>query len=113
MERRLAAFWGRVTASLDSAFAAHPGPSGRPARLVARDSVYARARRVLLDSIAPAYGERGAAWARRVVLNNAAMVGRRTYQTGFDGFDAALARQGGDLRRTIDVLVDGHRTRSN
>ena len=47
----LGAFWEATAKSLDSAYAAWPGDSA--ARVVARDSVYARARRLLVDSVGP------------------------------------------------------------
>lgn len=103
-ERLLGAFWTDVYAALDSAFKAHP--DDRRARLVARDSIYAGARRRLADSVAPAlHGPVGPRWAERVRLDNAALLARRIYLTDLQLFDGVYEREGGDLRRTIARVV--------
>lgn len=96
---RLGAFWTRLSNSLDSAFRANPG--SRAARLAARDAVYTRARATLVDSVAPFFRVVPREYARRVKLDNAAVLSRRIYYTGLDLFDAVLAREGGDLRRAV------------
>lgn len=109
-ERRLGRFWTGVYDALDSAFRAHPGD--RRARLVARDSVYARARRVLVDSVASSlHGPLRPGWAERVRLDNAALLAQRIYLTDLQLFDAVHEREGGDLRRSFARIVALARSR--
>ncbi len=107
----LAAFWQALAARVDSAYAAHPGRASADsaARVRARDTVYARARRLLADSVGPrlsALGPtRAAAWAGRVQLDNASLLARRTYARELGLFEGVLAREGGDMRRAIARIV--------
>jgi len=103
-EKRLATFWSALYRSLDSAFAAHP--ESREARLLARDTVYARARRALVDDVGPRLRTVARHYGERVVLDNAALMARRVYLTDIELFDSALARDGGNLPRTIRRVVD-------
>src|SRR6478736_3588297 len=50
-EKTMARFWATLYKSVDSAFKAHPSDSA--ARIVARDTIYSRARRELVDVIGP------------------------------------------------------------
>ena len=102
-EKRLGAFWNAVYASLDSAYSAHDADSA--ARIVARDSVYARARRTLVTEIGPSLTTYPKGYAARVKLDNAALLARRIYLTDLALFDAVWAREGHDLRRTIARVV--------
>ncbi|HET7456749.1 MAG TPA: aminopeptidase [Gemmatimonadaceae bacterium] len=107
-DRVLGAFYTAVYRALDTAFKQRPGDddASRTARLRARDSIYAAARRLLVDSVAPAlHGPLPPRWATRVRLDNAAVLARRIYLTDLQLFDAVLEREGGDLRRTIDRIV--------
>ena len=108
-ERRLAAFWRTLAGALDSAFAAHPGAAERAARLAARDTVYAAARRRLVDSIAPAFETIAPRYAQRVALDNAAVLARRVYLSDLEGFEATYAAVGRDLRLAITRQIDEHR----
>ncbi len=108
-ERRLAAFWRALAGTLDSAFAAHPSAAKRAARLAARDTVYAAARRRLVDSIAPAFETIDPRYAQRVALDNAALLARRVYLSDLEAFEARYAAAGGDLRGAITRLIDEHR----
>ena len=105
------AFWQRLATSVDSAYAARPGRTSADsaARVAARDTVFARARRVLADSIGPRLSGfdamRAAAWARRVQLDNASLLARRTYARELPLFDAILAREGGDVRAAVARIV--------
>ncbi|MBM3886005.1 MAG: aminopeptidase [Gemmatimonadetes bacterium] len=108
-ERRLAVFWRTLTGALDSAFAAHPGPPARAARLVAREQVYAAARRRLVDSLAPMLETISPRYAARVALDNAALLARRVYLHDLEGFEAAFEASGRDLRVAITRLIDEHR----
>lgn len=102
-EKILAAFWRRLAHSLDSAFSAHPG--SRAERLIARDSVFAAARRELvgriglrLRTVSPLYGE-------RVALNNASVLARRVYGRGLELFDILYWCEGRSLRQTISRVI--------
>lgn len=104
-ERLLGAFWSWSHAQLDSAFAAHDGDdddeAARRARLRARDTVYARMRRRLVEQVAPQLGVGDTAALTTARFNNATILARRIYRTDLPLFDAVYAREGGDLRRTI------------
>ena len=97
-------FWIGVSRSLDSALAAHPGD--RAARLQARDSVYATARRMLVDSIAPRFKTIPPMYAERVHLDNAALLARRVYSSELGLFDAVWVREGRDLKRTVARVIE-------
>ena len=101
-EKRLGAFWAGLAREIDSAYAAWPTDSA--ARVLARDSVYARARRQLVDSLAPLMTGVDTARLARVPLNNAVLLARRTYARELDLFDAALEQSGHDLRRAIEAI---------
>jgi predicted aminopeptidase len=115
-DQLLGAFWARFGRMVDSTYAAHPGDdeAARRARTAAREAVGEHARALLADSVAPRLSNargRGAdstrlrAWARRVPLDNAALLARRTYARDLPLFDEVLAREGGDLRRAIRRLI--------
>jgi predicted aminopeptidase len=103
-EKRLATFWSSVYRSLDSAFAAHP--DSREARLLARDSVYAQARRTLITDVGPRLRTLSPRFAERVVLDNAALMARRVYLTDVDLFDQVYRRERFDLTRTIRRVIE-------
>lgn len=104
----LGAFWGRVAREIDSVFAAVPLDS-TAARIAARDTVYAAARRRLVDSVAPRLIGYPAGWAERVPLNNAVILSRRVYSERLDRFDSVYAAVGGDLRRAIKEISTADR----
>ncbi|HEY3286945.1 MAG TPA: aminopeptidase [Gemmatimonadaceae bacterium] len=108
-QKRLGAFWTRVVDSLEVAYAAHPGPAGKPARLEARDRVYAWARRLLVDSVGPTLTTYPTWYAARVRLDNAALLARRVYMTDLGRFDAVWESEEKDLRRTVERIVREHR----
>ncbi len=116
-EMRLGEAWARAYHALDSAFAAHPygdaralanperEPGTRDARLAARDSVLARVRRFLVDSVGPRLETIDPSYATRVRLDNAAIVARRFYATGLGDFEAVWLRKDRSLRRALDWIV--------
>ena len=108
-DRVLAAYWAQLYRALDSTFRAHPGPGARDRRLALRDSVYADARRQLVDSVAPLLRTIPAEYAQRVRLDNAALLARRIYLTDLEEFERVFAEAGGDLRAAVRVLVERHR----
>jgi predicted aminopeptidase len=107
-EQRLAEFWTALGRSIDSAYAAHPTDS--LARVLARDTVYARARVELATRIGPAVGA-SPTWASRVRLDNASLLARLTYGRELPLFDAVWEREGRDLRRTVARVIALARSR--
>lgn len=104
----LGAFWERTAREIDSVFAALPDLA-RDARIAARDTVYARARARLVDSIGPQLRTYPAGWVRRVPLDNAVLMSRRVYAERLDRFDSVYAAAGGDIRLTIQRVIAMHR----
>jgi predicted aminopeptidase len=107
-EKVLGRFWATLYARVDSTFKARPGdePEQVAARIAARDSLYADARESLLHVLAPQLRTISPRAVERIRLDNAILMARRVYLTDLDAFDAVLARQGGDLRRTIVAIID-------
>lgn len=103
-DQLLGRFWERTAAALDSAYAAWPADSAR--RVEARDTVYARARRLLVDSVAPLMPGARPEWFRTVQLDNAALLARRVYARRLDLFDSVWVRHGRDVRATIGAVRD-------
>jgi len=102
-EKILGAFWGALTHTLDSSYKAHP--DDRPARLAVRDTVYARARLILVRDIAPQLRTVSPMYAQRVPLDNASLLARRVYARNLDLFDAVYEREGRNLRHTIGRII--------
>ena len=103
-DKVLARFWAQLYHVVDSAFKAHPTDS--LARLAARDTLYSRARRQLVDSVGPQLRTIPATALARVRLDNAALLAHRLYNTDLDLFDQVWARENGELRRTIKLVID-------
>ncbi|MEX0908878.1 MAG: aminopeptidase, partial [Gemmatimonadaceae bacterium] len=102
-QKVLSAFWASLSRSLDSAFAAHPG--SRERRLLARDTVYAHARRALVDSVGPLLRTIGPWYAERVPLNNAYVLARVVYANELALFDEIYWAEDRDLRATIATVL--------
>ncbi|MEO7041560.1 MAG: aminopeptidase [Gemmatimonadaceae bacterium] len=102
-DKLLGAFWAQLSTTLDSAFRAHPTDS--LARLSARAEIYTAARRTLVDSIAPRLRTISPLYARRVALDNAALLARRVYGSGLESFDNLWARNGYNLKATIKQII--------
>ena len=96
----LGLFWADLSRQIEAVFAALP-PDSTKARIAARDSVYAQARRHLVDSVAPQLRTYPKGWAERVTLNNAVLLSRRVYAQGLDEFDAVYQREGRDVRKSV------------
>jgi len=103
-ERVFGLFWSALYTSLDSAFAAHPG--NRAARLVARDTVFTRAREQLRTTLAPQLRTMDSTALARIRLNTAAVLARRIYLTDLDLFERVHARQQHDIRASIATLIE-------
>ncbi len=106
-EKVLGRFWAALYAQVDTAFKARPGdePAQVAARIAARDSIFAEARRHLREDIAPRLKTISIRAVERVRLDNAVLMSRRVYVTDLDAFDAVRAKYGGDLRRTIAEII--------
>ena len=98
----LGAFWERTATALDSAYRAWPTDSA--ARVVARDSVYARARRTLVDSVGPGLRGVNLNALSRIQLDNAALLARRVYAQRLELFDSVWVRNDRDVRKTIAAI---------
>ena len=103
----LGRFWEHTARALDSAYRAWPDDSA--ARVVARDSVYQRARRELVDSVGPQLRGMNPAWLARVPLDNASLLARRVYAQRLDLFDSVWVRNDRDVRRSIAAVRDAVR----
>lgn len=112
-DRVLGAYWASLFRLVDSTFRAHPGDSLRDRRLGLRDSLYAEARRELVDSIAPRLLTIPREYAERVRLDNAALMARRIYLTDLEAFERVYAEEGADLERSIRRMIREHRDRGS
>lgn len=102
-EKLLGDFWTALTHTLDSAYKAHPG--SREARIAARDTVYFRARQILVSDIGPRLKTVSPVYAQRVPLDNASLLARRVYAKNLGLFDQVYARERGNLRYTIGRII--------
>jgi predicted aminopeptidase len=107
-EKVLGRFWAALYAKVDSAFRAHPGEDARHVaeRIGIRDSLFAVARETLVHGIGPRLKTVSVRAVERVRFDNAVLMSRRIYLTELDAFDAVLARNGGDLRKTIAQIIE-------
>jgi predicted aminopeptidase len=101
-DQGLGRFWERTAQALDSAYRAWPDDSAQ--RVVARDSVYARARRLLVDSVSMEVRGINPSWFGRIPLDNASLLARRVYAQRLDLFDSVWVRHGRDVRKTIGAI---------
>lgn len=104
-ELLLADVWERTYHSLDSAYKAHPGDSLRAVRYAARDTVYARTRRFLVDSVGPQLKTIDPRYAALVRLDNASLFARLIYATGLRGFEQEYEEEGRDIKRTLERII--------
>ena len=103
-EKLLASFWAALYHRVDSAFKVHASDS--LARITARDTLYARARRALVDSLGPQFRTISPRALEHVRLDNAALLAHRIYDTDLDVFDEIWASEHGDLRHTVLRIID-------
>lgn len=97
--------WERTYRSLDSAYRAHPGDSARVARYDARDTVYVRTRRLLVDSVGPRLETIDPRYAALVRLDNASLFARLIYATGLPAFERVYESEGRDIRRALERII--------
>ena len=103
----LGRFWEHTAKALDSAYRSWPNDSS--ARVSARDSVYAHARRELVDSVGPQLRGVNPQWLARVPLDNASLLARRVYAQRLDLFDSVWVRNGQDVRKSITAVREAVR----
>jgi predicted aminopeptidase len=101
----IASVWESTYHSLDSAYNAHRGDSARVVRYAARDTIYARTRRFLVDSVAPKLQSIDPRYAALVRLDNASLFARLIYATGLPGFETEYVAEGRDIRRTLERII--------
>jgi predicted aminopeptidase len=98
----LGAFWQQVATAIDSAYRAWPADSA--ARVTARDTVYARARKHLVESVGPRLKGVDPHRLGAIQLDNAALLARRVYAQRLDLFDSVWVRNGRNVRQTIGAV---------
>ena len=79
----------------------------------ARDSVFGRLRRELIEEVGPQLVTRDPSLLHRTRFDNALLLARRIYLTDIDLFEQVHRREGGDLRRTIARVTDLARSRED
>ena len=103
-EQVRAEYVASLLAALDSAYKAHGADS--LARVIAHDTVYARATTQLVDSLTRTRGDSVAQLVRsRLRLNNATLLARRVYGNRLPLFDSVHAALNTSLRATVDSVV--------
>lgn len=102
-EKVLGRFWAGVYHSLDSVYRAHPGD--RAERIAAHDTVYARARDILVREVGPQLRTIDTRYLDRVQLSNAALLAQRIYLTDLDDFDAVYEREGHDVKAAVARII--------
>jgi len=107
-ERRIGLFWATLYARVDSAFTAHPGDDGPQVarRIALRDSLFVEARGELLHELGPKLKTISIRALERLRIDNAVLMSRRVYLTDLDAFDAVLRRNKGNLRATIQAIIE-------
>ena len=103
-QKVLATFWRTLYQSVDSAFKAHP--DSKPDRLVARDTLFARARQELVWRVGPQLRTIGPRSLERAVINNATIMARRLYLTDVQLFDDVWQREGRDLNKAKSRIIE-------
>ena len=102
-EKVLGRFWAGVYRSIDSVYRAHPGD--RAERIAAHDTVYARARDILVREVGPQLRTIDTRYLDRVQLSNAALLAQRIYLTDLDEFDAVYDREGRDVKAAVARII--------
>ncbi len=96
-------FLSDLVARLEAVYARTDVPPAT--RLAMRDSVFSQARVRWATAYEPQLvSDQYHGWARRAVLNNAALIARRIYYDRLDLFEAAYTHTGGDLRAFVQAV---------
>ncbi|MGQ0767055.1 MAG: aminopeptidase [Gemmatimonadota bacterium] len=101
-DKLLGDFWQKVAESIDSAYAVPRLDSA--ARVAARDTVYARMRRVLVEEVAPRIKRGDPARLAQMPLDNAVLLARRLYARDLELFDQVYARAGGKTAAAVALV---------
>jgi len=107
-EKLLGRFWASLYAEIDSVFKAHPGdqPARVAERIALRDSIFALARIRFVEELGPKLKTISVKAVQRIRLDNAILMSRRVYLTDLDAFDAVLKNNAGNLRVTIEQVIE-------
>lgn len=105
-EKLLAQFWKRLHGDIDSTFKANPGDSLRGRRIALRDSIYRMARQELIYRVGPQLRTVAPRYVERVRLDNAALLARRIYLTDVALFDSVWVREGRDVKRAVQRVIE-------
>jgi predicted aminopeptidase len=103
-EKVMSRFWARLYKSVDSAFKANPTDS--LARLAARDTLYARARREAVHELGPQLRTIGPRALERMRLDNAALLAHRIYNTDLDLFDQIWIAKQQRIQAAVACIID-------
>lgn len=98
-EKRLGAFWEQLAHAIDSAYARFPDDSAQ--RVAAAREVYTRARRDLVERLAPMLPTVPSEWLARLQLDNAALLARRVYGKELGMFDQVFRREGDSVPAAV------------
>lgn len=104
-DRVLGQFWAHLSTELRAAYNKWPLDS-TARRLEVRDTVYAHARKQLVDSVGPLLRTYPKTWPERVVLNNSVILSRQVYAQDLDQFDAVFEREGRDIVKAIKRISE-------
>ncbi len=104
----LGAFWERTSREIDSVFSSL-SEMATTRRIAARDTIYAWARRRLVDSVGPQLKGYPAGWTRRLPLDNAVLLAQRVYSDRLDRFDSVYTAADDDLRLAIQRIIASHK----
>ncbi len=108
-QKVLGRFWESLSRAVDSAYRAHP--RSREARIAAHDTVYLRARALLVHDVGPQFQTIDTTHLDRVRLDNAVLLAQRIYTTDLDNFDAVYDREGDDVKATVARIITLARSR--
>jgi predicted aminopeptidase len=105
-DKLLALFWKKLHGDIDTAFKSNPGDSLRETRIMLRDSIYRAARQELIYRVGPQLRTVAPRYVERVRLDNAALLARRIYLTDVALFDSVWVREGRDVKRTVQRVIE-------
>jgi predicted aminopeptidase len=81
----------------------------REEKLSRREVIFAQARRDFVNEVQPRFVAATYAGFLNAPINNATLISRRLYYHRLDLFERVFQSTGGDLRRTIDLILDAAR----
>ena len=105
-DKVLAQFWKKLHGDIDTAFKSNPGDSLRERRIHLRDSIYRAARQELIYRVGPQLRTVAPRYVERVRLDNAALLARRIYLTDVALFDSVWVREGRDVKRAVQRVIE-------